>query len=362
MKYSSVKAGKRLMSIDFFYRIIKPILFKLDPEKSHDWSFYLLSRLELIIGKFFAVPNPPLVKPTYVKKLLFNNRIGLAAGLDKNGEYIDALSRFGFGSIEVGTVTPMAQPGNEKPRLFRIERERALINRLGFNNAGMHQVFNNIKKSRWVRERKGVLGVNLGINKTTSPKNAYTDYQKGLLCFWDVANYFVINISSPNTKQVRELQSDKYLADLVKKIRKFQEQQNEKMDTQKPVLYKISPDNNEKDLMEICYVFNKFSVDGVIVTNTTNNHDELNSNLKVPGGLSGAPLEQRALLCLKKIRPLLNRDIAIIASGGVMSKEAVEQRIKAGASVVQVYTGLIYEGPKIISDSLENLKLNLSGE
>ena len=362
MKYSSVKAGKRLMSIDFFYRIIKPILFKLDPEKSHDWSFYFLSRLELIVGKFFAVPNPPLVKPTYVKKLFFNNRIGLAAGLDKNGEYIDALSRFGFGSIEVGTVTPMAQPGNEKPRLFRIESERALINRLGFNNAGMHQVFNNIKKSKWVRERKGVLGVNLGINKTTSPKNAYTDYQKGLLCFWDVANYFVINISSPNTKQVRELQSDKYLADLVKKIRKFQEQQNEKMDTQKPVLYKISPDNNEKDLMEICYVFNKFSVDGVIVTNTTNNHDELNSNLKVPGGLSGAPLEQRALLCLKKIRPLLNRDIAIIASGGVMSKEAVEQRIKAGASVVQIYTGLIYEGPKIISDSLENLKLNLSGE
>ena len=355
-------AGKRLMSIDFFYRIIKPILFKLDPEKSHDWSFYFLSRLELIVGKFFAVPNPPLVKPTYVKKLFFNNRIGLAAGLDKNGEYIDALSRFGFGSIEVGTVTPMAQPGNEKPRLFRIESERALINRLGFNNAGMHQVFNNIKKSKWVRERKGVLGVNLGINKTTSLKNAYSDYQKGLLCFWDVANYFVINISSPNTKQVRELQTNKYLADLVKKVSKFQKRQNEKMGTEKPVLYKISPDNNEKDLIEICYVLNKFSVDGVIVTNTTNNHDKLISNLKVPGGLSGAPLEQRALFCLKKIRPLLNRDIAIIASGGVMSKEAVEQRIKAGASVVQIYTGLIYEGPKIISDSLENLKLNLSGE
>ena len=354
--------GKRLMIIDFFYRIIKPILFKLDPEKSHDWSFYFLSRLELIVGKFFSVPHPPLIKPTYVKKLFFNNRIGLAAGLDKNGEYIDALSRFGFGSIEVGTVTPMAQPGNEKPRLYRIKSERSLINQLGFNNVGMHQVFNNIKKSRWVRERKGVLGVNLGINKTTSLKNAYTDYQKGLLCFWDVANYFVINISSPNTKQVRELQTDKYLEDLVKKISKLQKQQNKKMGTQKLVLYKISPDNNEKDLMEICYVFNKFSVDGVIVTNTTNNHDKLNINLKMPGGLSGAPLEQRALLCLKKIRPLLNRDIAIIASGGVMSKKAVEQRIKAGASVVQVYTGLIYEGPKIISDSLENLKLNLSGE
>jgi len=354
--------GKKLMSIDFFYRIIKPILFKIDPEKSHDWSFYFLSRLEIIVGKFFSVPNPPLVKPTYVKKLFFNNRIGLAAGLDKNGEYIDALSRFGFGSIEVGTVTPMAQTGNEKPRLFRVESERALINRLGFNNSGMHQVFNNIKKSKWVREKKGVLGVNLGINKTTSPKNAYTDYQKGLLCFWDVANYFVINISSPNTKQVRELQTDKYLTDLVKKISKFQKQQNEKMGTQKLVLYKISPDNNEKDLMEICYVFNKFSIDGIIVTNTTNNHDELKSNLKVPGGLSGAPLEQRALLCLKKIRPLLNRDIAIIASGGIMSKKSVEQRIKAGASIVQVYTGLIYEGPKIISDSLENLKLNLSGE
>ena len=123
-------AGKRLMSIDFFYRVIKPILFKLDPEKSHDWSFYFLSRLELIIGKFLSVPSPPLVKPTYVRKLFFNNRIGLAAGLDKNGEYIDALSRFGFGSIEVGTVTPIAQPGNEKPRLFRVENERALINQL----------------------------------------------------------------------------------------------------------------------------------------------------------------------------------------------------------------------------------------
>ena len=219
----------------------------------------------------------------------------------------------------------------------------------------MHQVFKNIKKSRWVREKKGVLGINLGINKTTSLKNAYTDYQKGLLFFWDVANYFVINISSPNTKQVRELQTDKYLEDLVKKISRFQKQQNEKMGTQKPVLYKISPDNNEKDLVEISHVFNKFSVDGVIVTNTTNNHDELNSDLKVPGGLSGAPLEQRALLCLKKIRPLLNRDIAIIASGGIMSKEAVEQRIKAGASLVQIYTGLIYEGPKIVSDSLKNL-------
>ncbi len=216
MKYFSLMAGKKLMSIDFFYRIIKPILFKLDPEKSHDWGFYFLSRLELIVGKFFVVPSPPLVKPTYVRKLFFNNRIGLAAGLDKNGEYIDALARFGFGSIEVGTVTPVAQPGNEKPRLFRIENERALINRLGFNNAGMHQVFNNIKKSKWVRDKKGVLGVNLGINKTTSLRNAYTDYQKGLLFFWDVANYFVINISSPNTKQVRELQTDKYLEDLVK--------------------------------------------------------------------------------------------------------------------------------------------------
>jgi len=355
MKYFSLMAGKKLMSIDFFYRIIKPILFKLDPEKSHDWSFYFLSRLELIVGKFFVVPSPPLVKPTYVRKLFFNNRIGLAAGLDKNGEYIDALSRFGFGSIEVGTVTPVAQPGNEKPRLFRIENERALINRLGFNNAGMHQVFKNIKKSRWVRDKKGVLGVNLGINKTTSLRNAYTDYQKGLLFFWDVANYFVINISSPNTKQVRELQTDKYLEDLVKKISRLQKQQNKKMGTQKPVLYKISPDNNEKDLVEISHVFNKFSVDGVIVTNTTNNHDELKSDLKVAGGLSGAPLEQRALLCLKKIKPLLNKDIAIIASGGIMSTEAVEQRFKAGASLVQIYTGLIYEGPKIVSDSLENL-------
>ena len=347
--------GERLMSIDFFYRIIKPILFKLDPEKSHDWIFYFLSRFELSVGKFFAVTSPPLVKPTYVRKLFFNNRIGLAAGLDKNGEYIDALSRFGFGSIEVGTVTPMAQPGNEKPRVFRIQNERALINRLGFNNAGMHQVFKNIKKSRWVREKKGVLGINLGINKTTSLHNAYMDYQKGLLFFWDIGNYFVINISSPNTRQVRELQTDKYLEDLVKQISRFQKQQNEKMGTQKPVFYKISPDNNEKDLEKISHVFNNFSVDGVIVTNTTNNHDELNSDLKVPGGLSGAPLEQRALLCLKKIRPLLNRDIAIIASGGIMSKGAVEQRIKAGASLVQIYTGLIYEGPKIVSDSLENL-------
>ena len=355
MKYFSLMAGKKLMSIDFFYRIIKPILFKLDPEKSHDWGFYFLSRLELIVGKFFVVPSPPLVKPTYVRKLFFNNRIGLAAGLDKNGEYIDALARFGFGSIEVGTVTPVAQPGNEKPRLFRIENERALINRLGFNNAGMHQVFNNIKKSRWVRDKKGVLGVNLGINKTTSLRNAYTDYQKGLLFFWDVANYFVINISSPNTKQVRELQTDKYLEDLVKKISRLQKQLNKKVGTQKPVLYKISPDNNEKDLVEISHVFNKFSVDGVIVTNTTNNHDELNSDLKVAGGLSGAPLEQRALLCLKKIKPLLNKDIAIIASGGIMSKEAVEQRFTAGASLVQIYTGLIYEGPKIVSDLLENL-------
>ncbi len=355
MKYSLVMVGKRLMSIDFFYRIIKPILFKIDPEKSHDWIFYFLSRFELIVGKFFAVTTPPLVKPTYVKKLFFYNRIGLAAGLDKNGEYIDTLSRFGFGSIEVGTVTPMAQPGNEKPRLFRIQDERALVNRLGFNNAGMHQVFKNIKKSRWVKEKKGVLGINLGINKTTSPHNAYTDYQKGLLFFWDIANYFVINISSPNTKQVRELQTDIYLENLVDKISGFQKQQNEKMGTQKPVLYKISPDNTDRDLEKISHVFNNFSVDGVIVTNTTNNHDELNSDLKVPGGLSGAPLEQRALLCLKKIRPLLNKDIAIIASGGVMSKEAVEQRIKAGASLVQIYTGLIYEGPKIVSDSLEIL-------
>ena len=146
--------GEKLMSIDFFYRIIKPILFKLDPEKSHDLIFYFLSRVELFVGKFFAVTSPPLIKPTNVRKLFFNNRIGLAAGLDKNGEYIDALSRFGFGSIEVGTVTPMAQPGNEKPRLFRIQNERALINRLGFNNAGMHQVFKNLKKSRWVKEKK----------------------------------------------------------------------------------------------------------------------------------------------------------------------------------------------------------------
>ena len=343
-----------MINANFFYQIIKPLLFKIDPERSHDLIFYFLCRLELFVGKFFAVPSPPLSNPVYVRNLLFKNPIGLAAGLDKNGEYIDILARFGFGFIEVGTVTPEPQPGNKKPRLFRIENERALINRLGFNNVGMNQVYKNIKKSRWVRDKKGVLGVNLGINKTTSLKCAYDDYKKGILCFWDIADYFVINISSPNTKQVRELQTDKYLENLVKKISLLQKQQNENSGFEKPIFFKISPDNNDRNLVEISLVFNKFNVDGVIVTNTTNNHNGLKSNINEPGGLSGAPLEQSALSCLKKIKSLLKQDITIIASGGVMSKQAVDLRINSGAALVQIYTGLIYEGPKIVSESLND--------
>ncbi len=342
------------MGVNFFFQIIKPFLFKLDAEKSHNFVFFCLSRLEILLGKFLKTPSPPIVKSTYVRNLFFRNRIGLAAGLDKNGQYIDLLARFGFGSIEIGTVTPEAQLGNEKPRLFRVENERALVNRLGFNNDGMHQVYKNIKKSRWVREKKGILGVNLGINKTTSLTNAYDDYRKGLLCFWDIASYFVINISSPNTMQVRDLQTAGYLEQLVDNIRRLQKQQNEKTHNGRLIFYKISPDNDQKNLARMCLVFNKLDIDGLIVTNTTNDHEGLINSIGEPGGLSGEPLEHRSLSCLKIVRPLLNEEIPIIASGGIMSKEAIKSRLNSGASIVQIYTGLIYEGPKIVFDFLRD--------
>lgn len=339
------------MISEFFFRILRPILFYLDAELTHNLTFSSL-KIWGKINYFFRAPtSPPVSNPIIINNLKFKNRIGLAAGLDKNGEYIDILARFGFGAIEIGTVTPRPQKGNEKPRLFRMVNENALLNRMGFNNDGIEAVLKNVMLSLWVKEKKGILGINLGINADTPIKDAFKDYEKGLNSFWKVADYFVINISSPNTKNLRDLQSINHLENLIVKIQFIQTKLTKKFKLNKPIYYKISPDNTDLEMERMSIVFNRLSVDGVILTNTTKNH-EVTRNGSRQGGLSGEPLRNQSLSCLLKLSALLDKKITLIASGGIMTSYDALKRLESGANIVQIYTGLVFEGPKIVRESI----------
>lgn len=330
------------------YQLIKPILFLFSPEKAHKITTSLLNIvLHLPLGKaiirgMYCIEDEKLEKEVFGIK--FKNPIGLAAGFDKNAELIDNFTHLGFGFIEIGTLTPKGQPGNPTPRLFRLPKDQALINRMGFNNDGVDDAVARLKK----RKSNIIVGGNIGKNKVTPNEEALSDY---LICFdklYDHVDYFVVNVSSPNTPGLRELQEKEPLMNLLKSL----QEKNESKPTQKPILLKIAPDLTEEQLDDIIDITKQLALDGLIVSNTTIDRGGLNtpentvSNIG-SGGLSGKPVFSKSNEVLRYIRGK-HSTVPIIAVGGIMTPSDAIEKLNAGADLIQVYTGLVYGGPGLI--------------
>ncbi len=330
---------------EVLYKIIRPLIFSLEAEKAHDFVFQILKySAKLGIGDLLTdkVPNMPVS----AMGISFPNPIGLAAGLDKNGDHLDTLGSFGFGFIEIGTVTPKPQHGNPQPRLFRLKSQKALINRLGFNNEGVAAMISNIKNSSY----KGILGINIGKNSETPLESAYQDYIFCLQKLYLLADYFTINVSSPNTKDLRNLQKPNYFNNLINKITDARDELSEKHGTRKPLVIKLSPDLEEHEILEITETLKVRKIDGVIATNTTTSRD-FSGKLKYSnevGGLSGAPLFSKSTYVLEKLNAKIGKEAVLIGVGGIMSADDALKKFQAGARLIQLYTGLIYKGPSLL--------------
>ena len=334
------------------FSILRPFLFNLDPETVHDLAIKSL-KFNYLPKKMFEVENEQILNIELLGKN-FPNPIGLAAGFDKSAEVYNSLLKFGFGFVEIGTVTPLKQFGNPKPRLFRLEDDGALINRLGFNNDGIEIIKNRIKSEK----KKGVLGINIGPNKNT--KDQKNDFCSGLANFFDIADYITINISSPNTEGLRDFHDQEKLKDLLLALNKIKSENKINI----PLLLKISPDINDNHISEIADIAIKNDISGIILTNTTNsNRDKLISDFKKEeGGLSGEPLQQISTNMIKKFYKQLNGKIPIIGVGGVNSGKSAYEKIIAGASLLQLYTGLVYKGPSIVKNIKKELIQILKAE
>ena len=325
--------------------LIRPILFWFDPEAVHHFSFTFIQFISkipfvpAILKALYEVKDPRLERE--VIGLKFKNPVGLAAGFDKDAKCYQELSNFGFGFIEIGTVTPKPQDGNPKKRLFRLKLDSAIINRMGFNNGGVDEAVLRLKKNKGV-----LIGGNIGKNKLTPNENAVDDY---LICFeklYDYVDYFVVNVSSPNTPNLRELQDKKPLTELLTKL----EIRNSQHETKKPILLKIAPDLTDEQLLDIIDIVNKTKIAGVIATNTTISREGLQSDDKQEtGGLSGKPLTKRSTEVIRFLSEKSNKAFPIIGVGGIHSPKDALEKLEAGASLVQLYTGFIYEGPKLVT-------------
>ena len=327
------------------FSVLRPFLFKLDPETTHDLAIKSL-KFNYLPRKMFEVENEQILNIELLGKN-FPNPIGLAAGFDKSGEVYNSLLKFGFGFVEIGTVTPLKQFGNPKPRIFRLEDDSALINRLGFNNDGIEIIKNRIKSEK----KKGVVGINIGPNKNT--KDQKNDFCIGLKNFFDIADYITVNISSPNTEGLRDFHDQEKLEDLLLALNKIKSENKINI----PLLLKISPDIKDNQISEIADTAIKNDISGIILTNTTNsNKDKLISDFKKEeGGLSGEPLQQISTNMIKKFYKQLNGKIPIIGVGGINSGKSAYEKIIAGASLLQLYTGLVYKGPSIVKDIKKEL-------
>jgi dihydroorotate dehydrogenase len=345
------------------YALARRILFWFDPETAHELTMASLAHTQ---GTPLALAYcaKRVSDPIELAGLKFPNRIGLAAGLDKNARCIDGLAAMGFGFVEVGTVTPKAQPGNPKPRMFRLIEAEALINRLGFNNDGLDTFVANVQKSR-VRKRPGenplVLGLNIGKNAATPIENAVDDY---LICLDGVyphADYVTVNISSPNTKNLRALQSDEALDALLGRIAERREALARQHGKRVPIFVKIAPDLDEAQVEVIAATLKRHAMDGVVATNTTLSREAVQGlrHAEEAGGLSGAPLLEASNRVIRQLRAALGKGFPIIGVGGVMSGADAVSKIKAGADVVQIYTGFIYKGPKLVTEAALSIKNGL---
>jgi dihydroorotate dehydrogenase len=324
------------------YSVARPLLFALPPETAHTVTLKLADAFSFLQGK------KAFVKPVRAMGLDFPNPVGLAAGLDKDAAHIDGLASLGFGFIEVGTVTPRAQEGNPRPRLFRIVEQEALINRFGFNNAGVEVFLQNIARSRW----RGILGINIGRNADTPAERAAEDYQIGLEKVYPKASYVAVNISSPNTKGLRDLQQKDALEDLLKKIIQKREILADRHGKRVPIALKVSPDLDDTQIREIADAVKRHRIDAVIATNTTLSRDGIEGlpHAGESGGLSGAPMRDLATRVLKAFSDELKGEAALIGAGGIFSEKDTLQKIGAGAALVQLYTGLVYRGPALVSE------------
>lgn len=338
---------------------LKPLLFLFTPEKAHSltvfsWRMVLkIPFLNTLLKNYFSFSPPSLQKKVF--GISFKNPVGLAAGFDKDGKYFDDMAALGFGFIEIGTVTPKSQPGNEKPRLFRLPNDEALINRMGFNNDGVDAMVRRLKNQK---NKNIIIGGNIGKNKNTPNENALDDYRICLEKLYDVVDYFVVNVSSPNTPGLRELQEKEPLSQLLKAL----VSDIQKKENHKPLLLKIAPDLTDSQLDDIIEIVLESGTSGIIATNTTISRAHLSTPTDQigAGGLSGKPLSERSTQVVRYIVQKSNGNIPVIGVGGIANGRDAEEKLAAGASLVQVYTGLIYEGPSLVRNINKYLSKSFS--
>lgn len=333
------------------YSLLRPFLFMMEPEKVHEFTLSALAGANNL-GLLGFIYGGQLL-PSQCMGIHLPNPVGLAAGLDKDGAYLDALAELGFGFIEVGTVTPRPQAGNDKPRLFRIKQAGAIINRMGFNNQGVHNLIQNVKKSHY----KGVLGINIGKNATTPVENALDDYVYCLERVYPYASYITINISSPNTKNLRDLQSGDALSYLLDGIKSTQVRLSSDYGFYVPIALKIAPDLDEAQINHISNNLLQFNIDGLIATNTTIARINVESykTSQETGGLSGRPIHHKSTEILHQFAQRLAGKVDLIGVGGIDDGDMAVAKIKAGAKAVQLYSGLVYRGPKLINESVQSI-------
>ncbi|WP_180054820.1 MULTISPECIES: quinone-dependent dihydroorotate dehydrogenase [unclassified Acinetobacter] len=331
------------------YSLARPLLFSLAPERAHELTLSLLKSGH----KMGLMRQQVAAKPVTCMGIEFPNPVGLAAGLDKNGAYIDALAALGFGFIEIGTITPRPQAGNPYPRLFRLPQAKAIINRMGFNNDGVDKLIENVKAAKF----KGVLGINIGKNADTPVEKAVDDYLICLEKVYNYASYITVNISSPNTKNLRSLQSGDALTELLQTLKQRQLALAEEHQHYVPLVLKVAPDLELSDIEFIAQQLLQFKIDGLIVTNTTLSREGV-ENLPhgdEAGGLSGAPVFEKSTACLAAFAKTLEGKIPLIGVGGILSGEQAVAKRNAGATLVQVYSGLVYTGPELVKDCVDAL-------
>ena len=344
------------MSENLLYSLARPLLFSLDPEAAHNLTLPWLKRAAACgLTRLLARPE---ADPRTVMGITFPNPVGLAAGLDKDGAYIDGLAALGFGFIEVGTVTPRAQPGNPQPRIFRLPQAQAVINRMGFNNGGVDAFVANVQSSKFFQDKSGVLGLNIGKNADTPIERAAEDYLHCLEKVYPYASYVTVNISSPNTKNLRQLQGGSELDALLAQLKQAQQRLADRHKRYVPIALKIAPDIDNEQIKSIADALLRHKMDAVIATNTTITRDAVKGlpHGEETGGLSGAPVFELSNIVIKALKAELGDALPIIGVGGILSGEAAQAKVDAGAALVQLYTGLIYRGPALVRECAAALR------
>jgi len=338
------------------YSLLRPLLFCMDPEQAHNFTLNNIDRAERlgILGHLIHQPDPD---PYTLCGVTFPNPVGLAAGLDKDGKHIDGLGALGFGFLEIGTVTPLPQSGNPKPRMFRLPQAQAIINRMGFNNDGVDACVKRVRQSTYW-QNGGIVGLNIGKNASTPIDQAASDYVKAMAAVYEIASYITVNISSPNTQNLRALQGEEMLRSLLGSLDVERERLSDRFGSRKPLFLKIAPDLDEGDVSLIADLLLEFGIDAVIATNTTIARDAVQKLQygNEAGGLSGAPVKNASTHIIRLLKGKLKDEIPIIGVGGILSGSDAKEKRDAGANLIQLYSGLIYRGPELIAECAKALR------